>query len=364
MPIQPVRTVRKIEAIQGLRAAAAFSVASLHVLHDAIGLDPGGFAARLHDALPWQAGVDLFFVISGFVMVYSSADLFGQRSGRTVFMTRRVVRIVPLYWAATSLFFLVALMAPSAISHDDLTPARVAMSYAFIPASSSSGLIQPIYSLGWTLNYEMFFYVVFAAFIGQTRTRALLLIGVTLGCLIAVHPLVPRAATALVFWTDPIMAEFLLGVLIGVVAETALSLPDWLRAAGSILAVGALVAGHLAGVALSEPVGVGVPMAVLVAMAVFGRPIPISALLIMTGEASYALYLVHPFAMRGVSIVWRTLHLAGPAAAACYIVISLVLALLSALATHLWFERPVSAWLRTRTARFWLVRSSPPRAAA
>ena len=73
-----MRTVRKIEAIQGLRAAAAFSVASLHVLHDAIGLDPGGFAARLHDALPWQAGVDLFFVISGFVIVYPQGTCLGS----------------------------------------------------------------------------------------------------------------------------------------------------------------------------------------------------------------------------------------------------------------------------------------------
>jgi peptidoglycan/LPS O-acetylase OafA/YrhL len=191
-----------------------------------------------------------------------------------------------------------------------------------------------------------------------------LLIGVTLVCLIAVHPLVPRASTAFVLWTDPIMAEFLLGVLIGIIAETALRLPDWLRVAGAILAVGALVAGHLVGVAVSEPVGVGVPMAVLVAMAVCGRPVPIPALLIMIGEASYALYLVHPFAMRGVSIVWHAFHLAGPAAAACYVVVSLVLALLSAVATHLWFERPASAWLRTRTARFRLVRRSPPRAAA
>ena len=293
--------MRKIEAIQGLRAAAAFSVASLHVLHDAIGLDPGGFAARLHDALPWQAGVDLFFVISGFVMVYLRGPV-GQRSGRTVFMTRRVVRIVPLYWAATTLFLLIAMIVPSAISNDDVTPARVAMSYAFIPAWSLSGFIQPIYSLGWTLNYEMFFYVVFAAFISQARTRALLLMGATLGCLIAVHASVPRAATAFVFWTDPIMAEFLLGVVIAVIAETALSLPDWLRAVGAILAIGALLAGHFEGVALAEPIGVGIPMAVLVAMAVLGRPLPMPALLILTGEASYALYLVHPFAMRGVSL--------------------------------------------------------------
>ena len=56
---------RKIESVQALRAVAALSIAILHVLHDAIGLDHGGLMARWHDALPWAAGVDLFFVISG-----------------------------------------------------------------------------------------------------------------------------------------------------------------------------------------------------------------------------------------------------------------------------------------------------------
>jgi exopolysaccharide production protein ExoZ len=356
--------VRKFEAIQGLRAAAAFSVAVLHVLHDAIGIDPGGWVTRLHDALPWQAGVDLFFVISGFVMVHSSADLFGQRSGHAVFLTRRLVRIVPLYWAATTLFLLVALMAPATISYDDFTSVRVATSYAFVPTLASSGFIQPIYSLGWTLNYEMFFYVVFAAFISQVRGRALLLVGLTISGLIAAHPLIPVAATALVFWTNPIMAEFLFGVVIGAMATTAFTLPDWLRVVGALLAIGALIAGHVEGVALSEPIAVGMPVAVLVAMAVFGRPVSIPVHLLLIGDASYALYLMHPFAMRGASLVWRMLHLAGPAAAGCYVVVSLAMALLAAVATHLWFERPVTGWLRMRTARLWPVRTSLPRAAA
>ena len=356
--------MRKVEAIQGLRAAAAISVAVLHVLHDSLGLDPHGVVARLHDALPWQAGVDLFFVISGFVMVHSSTELFGHRSGRTAFITRRLVRIVPLYWAAATLFLLVAVMAPSTINDSDLTLARVVKSYAFVPALASSGFIQPIYSLGWTLNYEMFFYVVFAAAISQTRTRALVLVGVAIGCLIAVHPLIPTGATTLIFWTDPIMAEFLFGVAIGALATTGFKLPDWLRAIASLLAIGALIAGHIEGGGVSEPLGVGAPVAILVGTAVFGRPIPMRAPLLLIGEASYALYLVHPFAMRGVALVWRALHLTGPAAAACYVAASLVLALVSAVAAHLWFERPVSAWLRVHAARFWLLRVGPPRAAA
>jgi exopolysaccharide production protein ExoZ len=355
--------VRKIESVQGLRAAAAFSVAVLHTLHDAIPLDPGGFAARWHDALPWQAGVDLFFVVSGFVMVHASADLFGRRSAPLVFMTRRLARIVPLYWATTTLFLLVVLAMPSALSHDEINLATVVKSYLFLPSLASSGFIQPIYSLGWTLNYEMFFYVVFAAFIGLPRRRALPLVGLLLGGLIAVHRFVPTDATALVFWTDPIVAEFLLGMVIGAVATTEFALPDWLRAGAFLLALAALVIGHTSGLTAPEPISVGVPMAMLVAVAVLGRPVPIPAAILLIGEASYALYLVHPFAMRTLSQLWRALHLTGPMAAAGYVTASLILALLAAVATHVWFERPVGSWLRTHLARFGLTRAPAPRAA-
>jgi len=91
--------------------------------------------------------------------------------------------------------------------------------------------------------------------------------------------------------------------------------------------------------------------------------VPIPATVLLVGEASYALYLVHPFAMRAVSLLWRALHLTGTAAAAGYVAASLILALLAAVATHLWFERRVSTWLRSRLARFWVPRVPAPRAA-
>ena len=214
----------KIEAVQALRAVAALSIAILHVLHDAIDLDPSGMIGRWHNALPWDAGVDLFFVISGFVMVYASTDLFGRRDGAALFMARRLIRIVPLYWAATTLFLLITLTARSVVTEGAGSLANILMSYAFLPSRGADGAIQPIYSLGWTLNYEMFFYVVFAAFIWQVRHRALILVTLTLGAAIAVHPLIPADATALVFWTDPIVAEFLFGMAIAALATTGIGL--------------------------------------------------------------------------------------------------------------------------------------------
>ena len=70
-----------------------------HVLHEPY----GGADTGLLSGLPWESGVDVFFVISGFVMVYSSSRLFAAPSGSRVFLRRRLARIVPLYWTATEL---------------------------------------------------------------------------------------------------------------------------------------------------------------------------------------------------------------------------------------------------------------------
>ncbi len=353
----------KIESVQALRAFAALSVAILHVLHDAIPLDPSGHVQRWHNALPWMSGVDLFFVISGFVMVYASADLFGCRSSPATFMARRLIRIVPVYWAATTLFLVVALAAPARVSETGFGLAEVVMSYLFLPASRPDGTIQPIYSLGWTLNYEMFFYVVFAACIVLPRRRAVVAIVLLLGTAMALHPLVPPHATALVFWTDSILLEFLLGVAVAVIATRQISLATPLRVGLIVTALTLLVAAHL-GEIPSGPLMTGVPMSVVVAAAVLGRPIRVPSTLLLLGDASYALYLVHPFAMRPVGFVWQRLHLIGPAAGILYAATALLLAIIGAICMHLGFERPVGAWLRSRLPNRRVSRTALPHAAA
>ncbi len=341
----------KIELVQALRAVAALSVAVLHVLHEAIGLDPGGMMTRWHAALPWGAGVDLFFVISGFVMVYASDDLFGRRRAPAIFMTRRLIRIVPLYWAATTLFLVIALIARGSTSEGIGSFTNVAMSYAFLPTRRPDGIIQPVYSLGWTLNYEMLFYVVFAACIWQPRRRALLAVTMALGAAMAVHRLVPAQATALVFWTDPIMAEFLFGMAIATAAARGLRLSGAVRVGLIVSAAILLMAGHLSGNDASGPLMTGVPVAILVAAAVLGQAVRMPRALLILGDASYALYLVHPFPMRALGLLWHWLHLTGPVAAVAYAVVSLLLAVAAAVAAYAWFERPAGTWLRARLTR-------------
>ena len=118
------------------RAAAALSVAIHRVTFEAT--SPGGsgavLAAAIGAAVPWGAGVDVFFVISGFVMPHASEPLFGGGwSGVRRFPAQRAARIVPLYWCATASFLMVAAVDPGVISGGTIDPWTILASFSFIP---------------------------------------------------------------------------------------------------------------------------------------------------------------------------------------------------------------------------------------
>ena len=142
-----------------------------------------------------QAGVDIFFVISGFVIYLSNAK---GRLGSGEFLKRRIIRIVPLYWLATLAVVAVAVVAPRFFATTTLTAQDVAQSLLFVPAYSAAfpGQIWPVLVPGWSLNYEMFFYLVFAVGLLVARERLLLFLVATLGILVVAGLLLdpqPRA---------------------------------------------------------------------------------------------------------------------------------------------------------------------------
>lgn len=335
----------RIGSIQALRAAAALSVATVHVLHEAVALDPGGTVARLHAALPWEAGVDLFFVISGFIMVHASQRLFGQPGAPWRFLGHRLARIVPLYWAATALFLAVALTVGGAVNADVAGPMQVAASLAFIPWPRPGGVLQPVYSLGWTLNYEMLFYAVFTLFVRLPQRLALAAVTATLLALVAAEPFVPPHQPQLTFWTDPVIAEFVFGMAVAVAARFVVLANGW-RMGLAVVAVAALLWLHRVVPGAVAPLRAGLPMALLLAAAAFGPDPGWSGWALLLGDASYALYLVHPFPMRVFGLAWRHWPGAGLLPAVAYCLASLAAAVLAAIAIHVWIERPT-----TRTVR-------------
>src|SRR5262249_55839896 len=120
-----------------------------------------GFESAI-DTTVGHAGVDIFFVISGFVMAVTAGRA-NYPAG--VFLQRRIIRIVPLYWAATFFTAGLLLIAPGLFRDNVVTLKHFLLSLFFIPHVSpdSAHDLSPLIKIGWTLNFEMFFYVVFAA---------------------------------------------------------------------------------------------------------------------------------------------------------------------------------------------------------
>jgi exopolysaccharide production protein ExoZ len=352
--------MQQIISIQILRAIAALAIVVLHALHDAgqIASRAGqGFTAPV---LPLGAGVDLFFVISGFVMVVASKRLFGEAGASWLFLGRRVARIMPIYWVVTSAFLLILLLRPGVLNSQAPTLAEIAKSYLFIPYHKpADGLMQPIYKLGWTLNYEMFFYLAFAVAVMFTMTRAVAGLTLVFLALVGLGLWFKPAPGAFSFWTQAIILEFVAGMWIGLAWLKGVRIGPAVAAALAFTAIGVL--------ALSDPNAVdfagperlwrwGLPAALIIAAAAL-LPMPrldaspSMARLARLGDASYALYLCHPFVLRALTVLWEKLGLGATLSPGfapwAYVVTASVLAALVSLPIYSLFEKPVTAHVQT-----------------
>jgi exopolysaccharide production protein ExoZ len=205
------------EPLQGLRAFAAMIVMIGHIKHEILmvsaklGQDAPSWTAL---KLPYNAGVDIFFVLSGFLMVYTSQNLYGQKWAWFTFLKKRFQRIVPLYWFYTTLMIIVMLLLPHAFDTAQASINHFVQSYLFIPHERPAGGIKPVLSLGWTLNYEMFFYIVFAGLLFLSRHSLTAIMAVMFIGFSVVHYLLPETMSVPYFWTRPIILEFVMGMII------------------------------------------------------------------------------------------------------------------------------------------------------
>ena len=214
-------------------------------------------------------------------------------------------------------------------------------------------MVQPVYSLGWTLNYEMLFYALFAAGLMLPRAWTLPAITLVLALLVGVESLKGPLALPFGFWGQPIVLEFAAGMGIAILRQKGLRLHGALRIAVAMAGAALLVAAaHVPGTdgPWSSVLWRGGAAVLLMLAAGCGRegivPLPPVKALAAVGDASYALYLVHPFVIRGMREVVLRLGLHSPA---LYIALALVGSVVAALLLYRFFEKPA-----TRLARRWL----------
>jgi exopolysaccharide production protein ExoZ len=289
--------MRELNGIQYLRALAALSVLGFHVSEQFGG--PFKLGA---------AGVDIFFVISGFIMWTTTAS---RPTTPKRFIWRRIVRIVPLYWIITVFTAAAILMRPQFFYNHILTAENFLGSLFFVPAVQD-GDLHPVVIQGWTLCYEMMFYVLFALALFWQKTPRFWILAGMLVTIAIVHPFLP-AGYAFTF-SDPILLEFLAGAFIGQLWMISAGFPVTVAAAMVVVGFAAFIGLEQLAPEAGRIVRWGIPAILIVAGTALAerekswKPLPVLRFL---GDASYSIYLWH--VLLGVVVTAGLLRLGVPA---------------------------------------------------
>jgi exopolysaccharide production protein ExoZ len=346
-----VNLLANMVSIQYLRAAAAIMVV-FHHIRDQM---PG--TRVLIPTMALRGGVDIFFVISGFIMTYTIA----QKPATPVeFFERRLVRIVPLYWTMTLFSVLLVIAAPQYFRDTKFSIDSLIASLFFLPIHNAGQVdkVEPMLKLGWTLNFEMLFYLVFAMLIylqPLRRAGALFLVFMSM---ILLLPLTNSTFAPVVFYSNPIALEFVFGCIIGALCARSIVIPPALAWVSLALAIPALIwfgGGNIDGA--NRVLNLGLAAAVIV-FALSSLEIEryvataglIPRILKNLGDASYSIYLTHLFPLILIRIFWVKVGLPteGILPAAIFIVISATVTIATSVKVYTWVEKPLTDWTRSR----------------
>jgi exopolysaccharide production protein ExoZ len=326
-----LRVGDRINNLQGLRGVAAMFVVFFHSGFVFPGLQPFG-----------SFGVAIFFVMSGYLM----AMLCEKQPD--AFLRRRFIRIVPPYWAFTLLLFAVALKYPLLLKTTRPDVIELLKSLLFIPFTKSNGIMAPVLFLGWTLNYEMFFYVVVGCCLLVSRRYAGLL---SCGVLTAIVMTCRLLGTGDVagFYSRGLIFEFVAGIACYWLCSR-LPWPSTIHtrfvlAAALVASLSAMI--YVQGTNVQLPIPSALAVGVLAFLSVLSATLLAKAgwdtrvpAVVMVGDASYLLYLVHPYIE--ASVQHLTAHhfrwLAPEFAFGC--LFSMALCAIVSVVLHLSVERP------------------------
>ena len=338
---------KQIANLQSLRGMAAMLVVLFHL---ATIEGNYGHGYRLLSDI-WtigMSGVDLFFVISGFVMVTVTRGRFQSAGAGRRFLAHRITRIYPLYWFFSLLVLVVFLARPGMVKRS-LQGGEVDLigSFLLLP---QDGL--PLLMVGWTLIHEMYFYLVFALLLLFPERRLARLLGLWAGAVVCAGLLLPASAGAtLRLVTHPLTLEFIAGCLAALLIHRGITRFGW-------PCLGTGVMAWLAGYALHVHLGLGHEPSHWMRVLLFGLPaalvvyglvaletarktiLPVWAARL--GDASYSLYLSHVLVMGALARIGAGFASAGdPMLRPALLLLLVAAAVAFALACHRFIEMPL-----------------------
>jgi exopolysaccharide production protein ExoZ len=320
----------KLVGVQYLRGFAAIAVLLYHV-------------GDQHK-IPFEigaAGVDIFFVISGFIIwsTTSHSDI-----SMPDYFWKRFTRVLPLYWIVLCVTFVSVNAKPAFFYNHDASIENFVRSLVLLPRLKD-GAFHPVVVQGWTLSYEVFFYCLLGVLMAASLrwrllgTCATLLVFVGIGQILDLGYIGAFAA--------PIVLEFAAGVLIAFVASRLEFSRSVIVVALSLAIVG-FVASETLIVDWPRVLKWGIPAVLLVIAAVglepWFRKHPVGVL-VFFGDASYSIYLWHVWI--GVMMTGVLLRL--PIPALLHPALQAVTMLLASCLLYSVIEKPLLALFRRRT---------------
>lgn len=332
-----------LRSVQALRAVAALMVVVYHLVNAEL-VHGGGVSLLRGPAHFGFAGVDVFFVISGFIMATVTAGRFGSGAYAVDFLVRRAIRIYPLYWICTLAIVALLMIRPDALS-TTFSDKSILHSLLLLPQEGG-----PLLVVGWTLTFELFFYAMTGlalAFVSERRVPLLILAWA--GVLMLLQ-MVPTHSPWAKLLSSPLSFEFMVGALAGLYwrrLPAGMAIPAvvcgvaWMMAAGMLL-IDTPGHGQSDGIRV---LAFGLPSALLVtglARMEAARQLNPGAWIVALGDASYSLYLTHLFVLSICGRAWASFGATGTVAGnAAFLVTTLLACCLTSIITYRLIEKPL-----------------------
>jgi exopolysaccharide production protein ExoZ len=334
-----------IKSLQAGRGAAALAVAVYHtylILYQKTHVSTFGDVAQFG-----YLGVPFFFVLSGFIIALAhNGDINNPEVFRD-YVIKRVVRVYPLYWFF-SIFYIAAAVAGIGDPDFSWSPAHLIEDITLIHFTPDFG--SPPLKVAWTLFFEIQFYAFFA--IAILSRRWAVIAGVTWFLGLLFIPATNR-------WLENFFSYWNLAFICGIIAYALFRrLPGrwWLlfTAAGLVCLV--ICFSYFSPLEMRDrrnlgiiPVSIGFGVLML-GLALFEkeRQINYGRLVMLLGDGSYAIYLIHSAVISVLVALYVKLHLASliPLSIAFFVI--LAIAAIAGLSAHLLLEKPFLTWVRKR----------------
>lgn len=340
------KPTEKFHTIQLLRFVAFFIVVVCHAtFYTAERLVKGFYQ---YDS--GYNGVVLFFIISGFVMVVSSEKLLLRDKAWQVFAVRRIVRIIPIYWMLTTYKLILMFFASNLMLHSHISLITGLKSYFFIPALNADGIFYPVVGVGWTLNLEMFFYLLFAIALA-IRVRPVVFLSLSFIPLFILSFYARTSWPDCRFYAQPLIINFILGILIAKLILNGLRLSKLISMVLLVTGLFVIIIPNEFVLPLLRHNQLYYKLFVFTAafLVVYSAvsiekhlKFQIPAWLMFLGGASYSLYLIHPLIAPLAPAIMKVLNLPFPWTAVCA---AISLALAGGVLFYLFIERPLTKFL-------------------